>query len=85
MSASRFAPHRRVRPAAPAYEVQTRFYGGTWDNCWTDDGVPSRYPSHRAAEDALDLYLREIEQAVLDGDMLDGYDRDDFRIVAVRP
>jgi hypothetical protein len=81
MSASFRAPRR----PALRFEVQTRFYGDSWENCWTDDGEPSRYPSHRAAEDALDLYLREIEQAVVDGDMFEAYDRDDFRIVAVRP
>jgi hypothetical protein len=76
---------RAARRTAPRFEVQTRFYGDAWENCWTDDGRPALYGSYRAAADALDGFLRAVEQAALDGDMLDAYDRDDYRVVAVLP
>lgn len=84
MSASRYA-HRPARASRPAFEVQTRFRGDTWENCWTDDGRPSRFASRSAAEDALHLYLRDLEQSALDGDIFDDYPVQDFRIAAVQP
>jgi hypothetical protein len=66
------------------YEVQTKFHGGTWDNCWTnDDGTLVTYPSHAAACESIREHIADCNQAVLDGDMIDAPSRSDFRIVEI--
>lgn len=74
-----------LRTGSRRFRVETRLDRRGWEECWTDRGAPSRFSSYRAAEDALDLFLREVESTTLDGDMLEAYDRDDFRITEVRP
>ena len=50
---------------------------------WTEDGQPVTFASPVEAETALAEYLEEIAEAVALGDMIAGYDEDDFKIVPV--
>lgn len=65
------------------YAVETCFFGDHWENCWSVDGAPSTFTTRAEAEAELEAYLAEVADAVASGDMLDGYDREDFRIVEV--
>lgn len=80
------SPH--VRPAfvpikPRRFEVQTRFFPDLWENCWTVDDVPLTFSTRAEAESEVEAFLAEIADAVAVGDMADGYDREDFRIVEV--
>lgn len=64
------------------FEVETRFHGDTWENCWTNDkGEPVYYESHAAACGAIRDHISDCEQAVKEGDMIDAPSRSDFRVV----
>ena len=67
------------------FAVQTRFFPDQWENCWTVDGAPLTFATRAEAQAELDAHLADIADAVAAGDMIDGYDPADFRIVEVRP
>lgn len=73
----------RVPFGARRYAVETCFFDGSWENCWTVDDVPVTFATRAEAEAELKSYLADVADAVAAGDMCDGYDRDDFRIVEV--
>lgn len=67
------------------YEVQTRFYGDYWENCWLDEsGNPSTYKTRAEARAAIANILADTAQAVAAGHLLDAYFPDEFRIVKVQ-
>ncbi|MFZ4602990.1 MAG: hypothetical protein ACOYM8_11080 [Caulobacterales bacterium] len=72
----------RVPLGPKRFAVETRFLHG-WENCWTIDGEPQTFATRAHAEAELADHLAEVADAVAAGDMIDGYDREDFRIVAV--
>lgn len=66
------------------WEIQeyTLFEG--WVNTWTDgDDEPVRFDTEDSAEKALSDYLNDLNQAVKDGDIQPGYNREGFRIVPI--
>lgn len=76
----------RVDLAPPRYEVQTRFYGDHWENCWLDEhGAPVTFATRAEARTEIADVIAATEQAVAEGDMLDAFFPDEFRIVKVRP
>ena len=52
------------------YEVQTRMVN-TWENCWTDGGVPMTFTNKREAQLEIDDLLA----------LMPDYSPDDYRIV----
>ena len=52
------------------YEVQTRMVD-TWENCWTDGGVPMTFTNKREAQLEIDDLLA----------LMPDYSPDDYRIV----
>ena len=52
------------------YEVQTRM-ADTWENCWTDGGVPMTFTSKREAQLEIDDLLA----------LMPDYSPEDYRIV----
>ena len=65
------------------YEVQTLFMD-TWENCWTDgDGNPVTYATREEAEQAIAEHLGEVNELVACGDMVGGYEADEFRVVGI--
>lgn len=67
------------------YEVQTRFYGDHWENCWLDEGGnPITYETRAEARAAIADILADTAQAVAAGHLLDAYFPDEFRIVKVQ-
>ncbi len=74
-----------------AWEVQHHTLCQGWINCWIEevDGEsrPLTYPSEAAAQDAMEEFLREIEEEIDAGerDPDHGYDAEEFRVVAVGP
>lgn len=62
------------------YEIQTRFYPDTWENCWTDEnGRPITFQTADEARAELRKHLNACRLAVDDGDLRD-YLPDDYRI-----
>ncbi len=75
---------RITRIGGTRYAVETRFVGDQWCNCWTtSDGKPVTFATRDEAESELQSMLDDIDDAVADGSMSDGYDPEDFRIVEV--
>jgi hypothetical protein len=54
------------------YIVETRT-GYSWENTWTEDGVPCVFASEHEAREALDDLMREMPD----------YNEGDYRIVEV--
>lgn len=52
------------------YEVQTRMVN-TWENCWTDGGVPMTFTNKREAQSEIDDLLA----------LMPDYSPEDYRIV----
>ena len=74
------------------YEVQTFTICDGWVNCWTYHGDDGRgyletFDTQPAAQAALDEHLDEIAEEIELGirQASEGYSREDFRIVKVRP
>jgi hypothetical protein len=63
------------------WRVEMRFVDRWDDPEWTQDGKPQVFNSYDDASAAIDAFLADVQAAVERGDMTDGYDRDDFRIV----
>jgi hypothetical protein len=78
---------RSSRPRAIYWVVETWTLCDGWVNCWSVDDVPATFPSRAAATAELDAFLAEIAADIAAGcrDPEAGYDRGEFRIVAVRP
>lgn len=75
-----------VNAAPPRYEVQTRFYGDHWENCWLDEsGKPITYATRAEARAAIADIVTDTTQAMAAGHLLDAFFPDEFRIVKVRP
>ena len=63
--------------------VQMLFSYG-WDDAeWQDDDQPLLYNSREEAQAAIDEHCRDCADAVARGDMIDGYDPSEFRVVPV--
>jgi len=62
------------------WEVQT-LCGNSWENCWAEDDRPMTFASEEEARDALAEHLFDVEQAVRDGHMREGFDPAEFRVV----
>jgi hypothetical protein len=45
------------------YEVQTQFANGTWENTWSEDGVPLTFESPAEAESAIFDHLNDCKAA----------------------
>lgn len=65
---------------ATRYEVLTHTAVDGWVNCWTLDGQPQTFRTEDAAQWAIDEFFD-----CLAGDDMDGYSREDYRIVEVTP
>lgn len=69
------------------YEIQHNTLADGWVNTWTtvQDGVetPETFLFESDAQLALDEFFLDIQEAVADGDLEDGYSRDEFRIVKI--
>lgn len=70
------------------YEVQTYMFCGGWENCWMTTDYAGKttleyYDTYEEATKAIDEFLEDIHQAVLDGDIEDDYDPDDYRVMEV--
>jgi hypothetical protein len=70
------------------FEVQEFCLMGGWTNTWSfedEDGetVPSFFDTEAEAQAELDWFLKEMQEAVDEGNMQDVPDREDFRIVEV--
>lgn len=75
----------KVDLARPRYEVQTRFYGDCWENCWLDEhGNPITYATRAEARAAIADIVADTAHAVAAGHLLDAYFPDEFRIVKVQ-
>lgn len=72
----------RVPLGPKRFAVESRFLCG-WENCWTIDDQPLTFATRADAEAELKSHLAEVAEAVAAGDLFDGYDREDFRIVEV--
>lgn len=60
----------------PVYEVQTRHFTNEWENIWHEDDGLKTFPSEEAASKTLDEFFVDLKRAGLEG-----YERDDYRIV----
>lgn len=66
------------------FEVQEFCLFGGWTNTWSDsEGNPSYFDTEVEAWDELEAFLKDMQEAVLMGDMEDAPSRDDYRIVEV--
>lgn len=65
--------------ALAKFEIVTRDIGG-FENVDTIDGAPAYYTTQEDARKALEEHLLAVGEAVLAGDMEDGYSPADFRI-----
>ncbi len=64
------------------YEVQALFYGGHWQNCWTDSNeLPRTFESVEDAQQEIDEHIRDCGEAAKRGYMMDTPEQSDFRIV----
>jgi hypothetical protein len=67
-----------------AYEVQEFCLCGGWTNTWSDgDDNPSVYATLEEAEGELEYFFKQCHDAVVDGNMEDEPDPEDFRIVEI--
>jgi alcohol dehydrogenase YqhD (iron-dependent ADH family) len=64
------------------YEVQTRFYGDTWENVWKSGDIKETYDTFDDAVDAIREHIIDCINAVGGGHMEDSPEQDSFRIVA---
>lgn len=74
---------KRQKKASTRWEVQTYTLCDGWVNCWTVDGKPSTFPTRKAAQQELDDYIADVQQAVDDGDMMEPVNVADQRIMRV--
>jgi hypothetical protein len=70
------------------YEVQEFCLCGGWTNTWSyeEEGgktVPSFFDTKEEAEAELDWFLKEMLEAVEEGNMEDFPEKEDFRIVKI--
>lgn len=79
---------QNLQPEASAlakWEIQTRLPNG-WHNCWIgEDGNPTQFESHEAADKELRTYLTECHLALVDGDILTHHDGDYRITVTAKP
>lgn len=74
------------------YEIQTFTLCDGWINTWfiidkDNSETPETFASEAEAQQALDEFLREIQEEIDAGHRLpdEGYSPDDFRIAAISP
>lgn len=67
------------------FEVEM-YFGGEWENIWSDDGAPTRFKSPQEALEGLRNHFDSIREAIELGDMSEGSEPDvgDFRIVRMQ-
>ena len=76
-------PPGQQPPGQEQFMVQMLFSYG-WDDAeWQDDDQPLLYNSREEAQAAIDEHCRDCADAVARGDMIDGYDPSEFRVVPV--
>lgn len=69
------------------FEVQTRFFNDTWENCWTEgdadinnpDGTPLVFLTHDLAMAAIYEFFADLHRS----QMAHHYDFDDYRVRVV--
>jgi len=68
------------------YEVQHWTLCDGWINCWSVDDQPQLFATWGQAQAELDEFFADIAAEIKAGDRApdEGYDRDEFRIVALR-
>jgi hypothetical protein len=72
------------------FEVQELTICDGWANTWheyddDDNEIPMQFDSFKAALEELDGYLYDYQKAYNMGDISTPEDRDNFRIVEVKP
>ncbi len=77
----------------PRWEVQHYTVCDGWINTWTicstiasgghAKETPVTFPTYKKANEELEQFLADVVRAVKDKDMLEPYDREEFRIVKV--
>ena len=70
------------------YKVEMRYAGGWDDAGWTEDNrsgemVPIQFPTREAAQLAINEHVHDCAEAVSSGDMIDGHEPSDYRVVPV--
>jgi len=64
--------------------ILTNAYGA-WENMWTRwDGTPIDFDTKKGATRALVDFLIDANQAVLDGEVSEGYNRNEFKVCTLR-
>lgn len=66
------------------YKVEHHYIYGWDDAGWTDGGEPTVFQTEAEAQEELDVFLRDVRDAVANGDMEEEYDPADYRIVPVK-
>lgn len=74
---------------ARRYEVQMNTLCQGWTNVWSEnsgdsDERPLTFASRKAAQDEIDKYLRDMEEAVSLGHISDYESPEDFRILEIK-
>ena len=62
---------------ATRFEVQTRYHGGTWENCWQEDDEPQYYDTHDDAMAGIYEFFADLHRA----QMAHHYEWEDYRVV----
>lgn len=66
------------------YIVETYTICDGWTNAWHTDGEPQTFPTYKQAEKELEDFFADISEAYEAEDLPDAYDREDYRIVALK-
>tara|TARA_R110000851_G_scaffold49835_4_gene119710 strand:- start:45 stop:272 length:228 start_codon:yes stop_codon:yes gene_type:complete len=68
------------------YVVETKFYGGSWENCWHTDGVPTTFSTEAEAEAEIEELIADLENAedlgLMQGDD-EGMTKEFYRVMEV--
>ena len=69
----------------PKFEIQHYTLCDGWINTWSDGetGEPTVFDSFKDAQEELDQFLLDEEEAYFNGYIEDKYQRDEFKIVEV--
>lgn len=66
------------------FEVQTRFYRETWENCWHEDEKPQFFATEAEAKTAIEDFVESTEMECAEGNLETAMTHDDFRIMEVK-
>ena len=65
------------------WEVQTYTLFDGWVNCWHHECKPWTFRTRQAAQKELDIYVKDVHEAVVAGDMFEEVDLADHRIMYI--